>query len=77
MPDFQFDSIQTFFAMGGYASFVWISYGAFALCMGWVLIQPRLERRRILQLLKARSRRESARKNSSAEVSQTKGGARC
>jgi len=67
MPDFQFSSVQDFLAMGGYAGFVWISYGVFAAGMAWVLIQPRLQRRRVMQLLYARSKRDSARSTSATD----------
>ena len=60
MPDFQFESLQDFLAMGGYAGYVWGSYGLFAVFMSWILIQPRLQRRKVMQLLQARARREAA-----------------
>lgn len=59
MPEIQFDSLADFLAMGGYAFYVWISYAFFFVVMGWNLIQPRLERRRVLRLLKAKRQRES------------------
>ncbi len=60
MLEFQFDSLADFFAMGGYAFYVWAAYGCFFIVIGWNLIQPRIERRRVLQLLKARQQRELA-----------------
>jgi len=60
MPDFQFDSLQDFLAMGGDAVFVWASYGVFALFILWNLLQPRFERRRLGRLLQARKLREDA-----------------
>lgn len=60
MLEFQFDSFADFLAMGGYAFYVWTAYGCFFLVMGWNLIQPRIERRKVLQLLKARQQRELA-----------------
>ena len=59
MPEFQFDGVQDFLAMGGYAFYVWVSYAFFALIVGWNLIQPILERRKLLQLHKARMQREA------------------
>ncbi len=59
MPEFQFDGMQDFLAMGGYAFYVWISYLFFALVVAWNLIQPRIERRKLLQLHKARMQREA------------------
>lgn len=58
--NFQFDSIADFLDMGGYAFYVWVAYGAFVVVMGWNLIQTRVERRKTLQLLKARRQREAA-----------------
>lgn len=58
--NFQFDSIADFLDMGGYAFYVWVAYGAFFAVMGWNLVQARVERRRTLQLLKARRQREAA-----------------
>jgi heme exporter protein D len=60
MFDFQFDSLGDFLAMGGYAYVVWGSYGFFAIVMVWNLIQPRLDRRNVIRLLKARMQRESS-----------------
>lgn len=58
MPDFQFEGLAGFLAMGGDALFVWSSYLVFALFIGWNLIQPRLQRRKIVKLLQARMQRE-------------------
>jgi heme exporter protein D len=59
VPEFQFDGMQDFLAMGGYAFYVWISYLFFALVVAWNLIQPRIERRKLLLLHKARMQREA------------------
>lgn len=59
MPEFQFDGMQDFFSMGGYAFYVWISYAFFALVVMWSLLQPRIARRKLLQLHKARMQREA------------------
>ena len=59
MPDFQFEGMQDFLAMGGYAFYVWISYAFFAVVVVWNLLQPRIERRKLLQLHKARMQREA------------------
>jgi heme exporter protein D len=58
---FQFDSFADFLDMGGYAFYVWVAYGAFFAVMGWNLLQARAERRRTLQLLRARRQREAVR----------------
>ena len=59
MFEFQFDSLAGFLAMGGYAFYVWAAYGCFFIVMGWNLIQPRIERRRVVKLLQARQQREA------------------
>jgi heme exporter protein D len=59
VPDFQFEGMRDFLAMGGYAFYVWVSYAFFALVVVWNLIQPRIERRKLLQLHKARMQREA------------------
>lgn len=58
MPEFQFDGIADFFAMGGYALFVWASYGFFAVVMGFNLWLPYRQRANILRLLRARQLRQ-------------------
>jgi heme exporter protein D len=32
------EQLQSFFAMGGYAAFVWPAFGASALVLGWLLV---------------------------------------
>ena len=61
MPEFQFDGLGDFLAMGGDAFFVWTAYLLFAISITWNLVQPRFERRRVLNLLKARQQREAGR----------------
>ena len=59
MPEFQFEGLQDFLAMGGYAYYVWTSYLFFAVVVVWCLLQPKLERRKVLQLHKASMQRET------------------
>lgn len=59
MPEFQFESLGDFIAMGGDAVFVWASYAVFFAFIAWNLIQPRLQRRKTLMLLRARLQREA------------------
>ncbi|QAU23938.1 heme exporter protein CcmD [Dyella sp. M7H15-1] len=56
------DSLQSFFAMGGYAAYVWPAYGVFfvALLVDWLASQFR--RRRLLRELRRRMARQGARK---------------
>ncbi len=59
MPEFQFEGLQDFLAMGGYAYYVWTSYLFFAAVVVWCLLQPKLERHKVLQLHVARMQRET------------------
>jgi heme exporter protein D len=58
MPEFRFDSIADFFAMGGYGFYVWVSYGFFAVVMGYNLWLPYRQRANTLRLLQARQLRQ-------------------
>lgn len=63
--EFQFEGLAAFLDMGGYAFYVWSSYLFFAAVMGWNLILPLLERRKVMSLLKARIQRDAARPDQS------------
>jgi heme exporter protein D len=56
-------SLQAFFAMGGYAVYVWPAYGVFfvVLLIDW--LAPQLRRRRLLRDLRGRLARQDARKD--------------
>ena len=47
--------------MGGYAFYVWIAYGFFAIVMTFNLLLPLIERKKIVKLLQARMQREAIR----------------
>lgn len=51
----------TFFAMGGYAAYVWPAYAVFFLVLAADFIAPALRRRRNLRELRARLTRQTAR----------------
>ena len=55
------NALQTFFAMGGYAVYVWPAYAVFFIVLIADTVAPRLRRRRILSELRARLARQSAR----------------
>ena len=57
MPEFQFDSLAAFFAMGGYAIYVWPVYILFALFFVITVVPPKLGRKRLLRQLQARMAR--------------------
>ena len=53
--------MNAFFAMGGYAAYVWPAYAVFFAVLAADFIAPQLRRRRNLRELKARLARQSAR----------------
>jgi heme exporter protein D len=55
-------SLQSFFAMGGYAAYVWPAYGVFFIVLLIDWLTPPLRRRRLLRALRARMARQDARK---------------
>lgn len=46
--------MSEFFAMGGYAEFVWPSFGITAVVMVWMIVAPWLRHRRLRRELGAR-----------------------
>ena len=44
--------MSEFFGMGGYAVYVWGSYGAALAVLAWNLVVPRLKRRELLRRLR-------------------------
>ena len=53
-------ALQSFLAMGGYATYVWPAYALFFIVLIADTVAPRLRRRRILIELRARLARQSA-----------------
>ncbi|HEY9201266.1 MAG TPA: heme exporter protein CcmD [Gammaproteobacteria bacterium] len=47
-----------FFHMGGYAFFVWSSYGIATLLLGWMFISPIFKRRQIIKELRMKYRQQ-------------------
>ncbi|HTR01265.1 MAG TPA: heme exporter protein CcmD [Candidatus Acidoferrum sp.] len=66
MFKFQFNSVADFFAMGIYGFYVWVAYGAFFAVILWNWWQPRMERRRIVRLLRARGERQQEQQGGNA-----------
>jgi len=56
--------MSDFFAMHGYAAYVWTAYGVFFVVLAADAVMPILRRRRALTQLRARLKREAARKTS-------------
>ncbi|HMM77810.1 MAG TPA: heme exporter protein CcmD [Gammaproteobacteria bacterium] len=50
-------TLAEFFAMGGYAVYVWSSYALAAVVLIWNAVQPLRRERRLLQTLAGRTRR--------------------
>jgi heme exporter protein D len=50
-----------FFAMGGYAGYVWPAYAVFFIVLTIDALVPRLQRRRLLKELRGRLQRRAAR----------------
>ncbi|OOG64838.1 heme exporter protein CcmD [Rhodanobacter sp. B04] len=57
------NSLQTFFAMGGYAMYVWPAYALFFTVLIADTIAPGVRRRRVLRELRTRLARQSMRQN--------------
>jgi heme exporter protein D len=64
-------SLLHFFAMGGYAAYVWPAYAVFFIVLVADAIAPRLRRRRVLRELRARIARQGARQSRSGSSSST------
>lgn len=47
-----------FFHMGGYAFFVWSSYGIATVLLGWMFISPVFKRRQIIKELRMKYRQQ-------------------
>lgn len=54
-----FESFADFLAMGGHGPYVWSTYGLCMAVLAWIAIQPLLARRRYLNDLIRRRRREA------------------
>ena len=57
-----FASFSDFMAMGGYAFYVWLSFGLTALCLVGIVISTRLKTRNLLGELRNKQAREARRK---------------
>ncbi|MBL0585173.1 MULTISPECIES: heme exporter protein CcmD [Aeromonas] len=57
-----FASFSDFMAMGGYAFYVWLSFGLTGLCLVGIVISTRLKTRSLLGELRNKQAREARRK---------------
>lgn len=62
-------SLQSFFAMGGYAAYVWPAYGVFFVVLLADWLAPQFRRRRLLREVRMRIARQDARKQRAATPS--------
>ena len=51
-------SVSDFFHMGGYAFYVWSSYGLALVVLGWVMISPVFSKKAIIKELKIKYRQQ-------------------
>jgi len=54
----QFNSFAEFIAMGNHGLYVWLAFGFATVVVAWNVLQPILQRRRLLKLQTQRLRRE-------------------
>lgn len=67
--------MHEFFAMGGYAVYVWPAYAVFFAVLAWDWIAPVLRRRQLLNELRGRIAREQLRRQRSAQTPAPREGA--
>ena len=65
--------MHEFFAMGGYAMYVWPAYAVFFVVFAWDWIAPVLRRRQLLNELRGRIARERLRRERSQAGAQREG----
>lgn len=57
-----FASFSDFLAMGGYAFYVWLSFGLTLFCLVGIIISTRMKTRSLFNELRSKQARESRRK---------------
>ncbi|MFZ3402192.1 heme exporter protein CcmD [Aeromonas salmonicida] len=57
-----FASFSDFMAMGGYAFYVWLSFGLTLICLVGIVISTRIKTRSLLGELRSKHEREARRK---------------
>ncbi|HED35034.1 MAG TPA: heme exporter protein CcmD [Gammaproteobacteria bacterium] len=67
--------MSEFFNMGGYAVYVWSSYGLTAVLLGWVFVSPIVSKKNIIQQLRTKYRQQErqaqvAKSDAGAEITQ-------
>ncbi|GAA5193477.1 heme exporter protein CcmD [Ferrimonas gelatinilytica] len=56
---FQFASLAEFFDMGGYAFYVWLSYGSAVIAIGGLIIHSARKRKSVLAQIAQKQEREA------------------
>lgn len=56
--ELQFESLAEFLAMGKHGFYVWLAYGLSALVVLWNVLQPIMQRRRLIKQQAQQLRRE-------------------
>ncbi|MFI3245770.1 MAG: heme exporter protein CcmD [Ferrimonas sp.] len=56
---FQFESLSAFLHMGGYAQYVWLSYGITVVSLGGLIISSMRQRKRILKNIALKLERDA------------------
>jgi len=51
-------SVSEFFNMGGYAVFVWSSYGLTAVVLAWIFVSPIVSKKSIIKQLRTKYRQQ-------------------
>ena len=67
--------MREWFAMGGYAIYVWPAYAVFFVVLAWDWSAPALRRRQLLRGLRGRVAREQLRRERSAQTPAPREGA--
>jgi len=60
-------SASEFFNMGGYAVFVWSSYGTALVLLGWTFISPIFSKKSIIKELKIKYRQQERQQQENTE----------
>lgn len=55
-----FESFSDFLAMDGHGLYVWLSYGLFAICILWLILEPKLSLKQLVKEQFMKNRREES-----------------
>lgn len=70
---FRFESLSDFLHMQGHGVFVWSAYALATVVMGWLIVSPWLQQRRLRQQLQRQYRREQTSARAPTQTSLTEG----